>query len=226
MRARSSQVLWLTVWSLAFGLLEGAVVTYLRRLSYAGAPLDGSLFPLRFVDGPVVATELAREAATLVMLAGIAMLAERRPLRRFAAFALCFGIWDLAYYVMLKYCLNWPGSLGEWDILFLIPAPWASPVLAPVLVSLSLVGCAALVLLHRDEDAPPLLAPRDWAALVACGALILATFFWNTPRIARSELPAAYPWALFLLGWLGGLAGFARAWWAAGRRRPEAREAA
>jgi len=206
-----SKLLWLTVWSLAFGLLEGAVVTYLRRLFYAGAPLDAPLFPLRVSGGDVLATEIAREAATLVMLAGIAMLAERRAERRFAAFALSFGLWDLAYYAMLKAAIGWPRGLLEWDILFLIPAPWASPVLAPVLISLALVGCAALLLLRR-EGAPPALRGRDWWALVACGALVLATFFWNTPRIARLELPRDYPWWLFTLGWLAGLAGFARAW--------------
>jgi hypothetical protein len=225
MRTRS-QVIWLTVWSLAFGLLEGAVVTYLRRLSYPGAPLDAPLFPLRVVPGMVLVTEIAREAATLVMLFGVAMLADRRPLRRFAAFALCFGLWDLAYYAMLKLAIGWPASWSEWDILFLIPGPWASPVLAPVLVSLALVGCSALILLRTREDAPPLLQWRDWLALVICGALILATFFWNTPRIARMQPPGGYPWALFLAGWLGGIACFARAWAAAARRPGRSAEAA
>ena len=211
MRARS-KVFWLTVWALAFGLLEGAVVTYLRRLVCAGAPLDGPLFPLRMGDGPVLVTEIAREAATLVMLLGVAMLAERRGSRRFAAFALCFGVWDLAYYAMLKLSIGWPRNLGEWDILFLIPAPWAAPVWAPVLVSIALVACAALVLVGTREDAPPVLRASDWFVLCTCGGLVLATFFWNTPRIVRLEAPAGYPWALFLAGWLGGLACFARAW--------------
>ncbi len=217
MSARS-RLLWLTAWSLAFGLLEGAVVTYLRRLFYAGAPLDGPLFPLRVVDGPVLATELAREAATLVMLVGVAMLAERGTLRRFAAFVLCFGLWDLAYYAMLWVALGWPRSLLEWDILFLIPVPWASPVLAPALVSLALVGCAVVILLAAPERASALLRAGDWWALLGGGALILATFFWNTPRIVRLEEPLGYPWWLFLTGWLGGLATFARAWLAAARR--------
>ena len=206
-----AKLLWLTVWALAFGVLEGAVVTYLRRLFYAGAPLDAPLFPLRAGEPAVLVTEIAREAATLVMLAGVAMLAERRAERRFAAFALCFGLWDLGYYAMLWVAIGWPTSLMEWDILFMIPAPWASPVLAPVLVSLALVACS-VALLSRDEHAPALLGVRDWWGLVGCGAVILATFFTATPAIARGEVPAHYAWWLFLAGWLGGLALWTRAW--------------
>lgn len=203
---------WLTLWSAAFGVVEGAVVVYLRRLFYPGAPPDAPLFPLREMASSLVATEVAREAATLLMLLGVGVLAARRPLRRFAAFAFCFGVWDLAFYAMLRAAIGWPAGLLEWDVLFLIPAPWTSPVLAPVLVSLALIGASALVLARIGEDAHSPFRAADWALLAAGGALILATFFWNAAPVMRMEPPAAYPWWLFLAGWLGGLAAFARAW--------------
>ena len=105
MRARGL-LAWLTIWSVAFGVLEGAVVVYLRRIFYPGSPPDASLFPLRDMGSSLVLVEVAREAATLLMLLGVAMLAERRPLRRFAAFAFCFGVWDLVYYVMLRVAIG------------------------------------------------------------------------------------------------------------------------
>lgn len=216
MRTRSL-LAWLTAWSLAFGVVEGAVVVYLRRIFYPGAAPDASLFPLREMASSLVLTEVAREAATLLMLLGVAMLAGRRPLRRFAAFAFCFGAWDLAFYAMLRVAIGWPAGLLEWDVLFLIPAPWTSPVLAPVLVSLALVAGASLVLARIGDGAPSPFRPLDWVLQAACGALILASFFWNAERVARMELPGGYPWWLFLVGWLGGLAVFARAW-----RRPAA----
>ena len=203
---------WLTVWSLAFGVVEGVVVVYLRRLFYPGAPANGPLFPLRDMGAAVALTEVVREAATLLMLLGVAMLAERRPLRRFAAFAFCFGVWDLAFYATLRLALGWPTGLLEWDVLFLIPAPWTAPVLAPVLVSLALVGAAVLVLRRIDDAAPSPFRPLDWIAQAACGALVLWSFFWNVAPVARMGLPGAYPWWLFLAGWLGGLLVFARAW--------------
>ena len=214
------KVCWLVIWAVAFGVVEGAVVTYLRRLFYSGAALDGPLFPLRIAEPAVLTTEVTREAATLVMLGAVAMLAERRPARRFAAFALCFGLWDLAYYALLKTAIGWPRGLLEWDILFLIPGPWASPVLAPALVSAALIVGALLILLGGDETGPSPIRPRDWWVLCACGLPILASFFWNTARIARMERPDGYPWWLFLAGWLGGVGWFAWAW-----RKRRAREA-
>jgi len=210
---------WLTVWSIAFGVAEGAVVVYLRRLCYPGEPANGPLFPLRNLDTLLVLTEVAREAATLLMLLGVAMLAERRPLRRFAVFAFAFAGWDIVYYATLWVAIRWPTSLLEWDVLFLIPAPWAAPVLAPVLVSLALLGAAVLVLRRIDETAPSPLRTRDWALLIACGALILWSFFWNVTPIVRMRPPGAYPWWLFLAGWLGGLIVFVRAWRTAAPRR-------
>jgi len=212
---RRAPLLWLTVWSAAFGVCEGAVVVYMRRLLYPGQPAGGPLFPLPDIDAPLLNTEMAREAATLLMLLGVAMLAERRPLRRFAAFAFCFGVWDIVYYAMLHVAIGWPASLMTWDVLFLIPKPWASPVLAPVLVSLALIGASALILARPDDGAPSPLRPRDWLVEAACGALILWAFLWNAEAADRMEPLSAFPWWLFLPGLLCGLGWFVCRWRAA-----------
>ena len=53
------------------------------------------------------------------------------------------------------------GSLATWDILFLIPVPWVSPVLFPVLVSLLLVaGFVLHEILRAPRSADPPVAPR------------------------------------------------------------------
>jgi hypothetical protein len=198
---------WIALWASAFGVAEGAVVVYLRRLCYPGQPDDGPLFPLRVTDPLILRTEFAREVATLVMLLGVAMLAERRPLRRFAAFAFAFGVWDIAYYLFLRVALGWPASLMTWDVLFLIPQPWSSPVLAPVLVSLGLIA-GAVLLLRRDETAPSPLRFGHWLAMIAGAALILASFLRHGEAVDRGELPGEFPWWLFLAGLLGGFAVF------------------
>ncbi len=72
--------LWSTAFAVAFGVVEGAVVVYLRDITYP----DGFRFPLREIEGRLIRVELVREAATLVLLVAVAGLAARGGVRRFA----------------------------------------------------------------------------------------------------------------------------------------------
>src|SRR5262249_38081804 len=108
------------------------------------------------------ATELAREAATLLLLAAAALAVAHNFRQWFAAFVFVFGLWDLFYYVFLKVLLDWPASLLTWDILFLVPVPWVAPVLAPVLVASSMVAAGAVVLRRESYGRPVRLAWSHW----------------------------------------------------------------
>lgn len=193
-------LLWCTIFATAFGVIEGAVVVYLRELYYP----EGFAFPLKEMAPKILAIETVREAATLVLLLGVAMLAQRRPVRRFAVFAFCFGVWDITYYLALKALLGWPPGLLTWDILFLIPLPWTGPVLAPVLVSLALIG-AGVAILRTPEDARLFLRPMDWAVESVAGLAVVGSFLWNVPRLAGPGA-LSYPWWLFAIGYGGGIA--------------------
>lgn len=197
-----------TLFGAAFGVIEGAVVVYLRALRYP----DGFSFPLREMPASLLAMELVREAATILLLLAAAVLAERRPMRRFAVFAYCFAVWDLVYYACLKVALDWPSSLLEWDVLFLIPVPWLGPVLAPVLVSACLIGAAVVILGEPEGGAPFSPRPRDWLVEIAAGTVILGTFLANTGTLARGEAPTWFPWWPFSLALAGGAAYFVRIW--------------
>jgi len=198
-------LLWLGLFALAFGYIEAAVVVYLRELHYPG----GFHFPLTSRPAHIIATEVIREAASLLVLLSVARLSvpagkARKNLRRFAIFAYCFGIWDLVYYLALKLLVDWPASLLDWDVLFLIPLPWTGPVLAPVLVSLGLVTTGVLLLIS-PEDRLPRFTRRDWLIESGAGLVILATFFWALPDLAAERSPGAYPWWLFAIGYCGGM---------------------
>lgn len=120
----------------AMGYVEAAVVVYLR------AAVTGSVVPAQDPGafGTFEAVEIARELATLVMIAAVGWLAGRTKLERLAWAAVVFGAWDIVYYLGLRLAIGWPPSLETWDILFLVPAPWVGPVWAPILVSVALVG--------------------------------------------------------------------------------------
>ena len=140
------QLLWLGLWGISFGMIEAAVVIYLRKIYY---PAEFHFPPVPFGDC-LFKVELAREAATLLILWAAAELSTKKLLTKFAVFMLLFGLWDIFYYVFLKTFLNWPESFLTWDILFMIPWVWAGPVLAPILVSLGLIS-AGIMILHSKE---------------------------------------------------------------------------
>ena len=62
--------------------------------------------------------EIAREAATVIMLGAIAWLAGHNLRARFGYFLIAFGVWDIFYYVFLAPLSGWPRSLLDWDVLF------------------------------------------------------------------------------------------------------------
>ena len=128
-----NKILIITIFAIAMGFLEAAVVIYLRELFYP----NGFDFPLRgFLNPSILGVEWIREFATVVMLAAIAVLAGKKFYERFAYFLYAFAIWDIFYYISLKATLDWPSSFLTWDLLFLIPWPWIGPVLTPVLWSI------------------------------------------------------------------------------------------
>ena len=118
-------VLALLLFGAAFGYLEAAVVTYLRALHeparqqfYPGRP-PAELFPLLTLDQvhaapgqtQTLAIEIGREAATILMLAAVALAVARNAGDWAAAFVILFGTWDITFYVFLKVLLDWPASI-------------------------------------------------------------------------------------------------------------------
>ncbi len=158
------------------GLLEAVVVIYLRRLLGVGvhdvvAPPHGAVW------ASVRGMELARELATLVMILAVALLAARSWRQRLGAFAFVFGIWDLAYYLALAALVGWPRGAFDGDLLFLIPAPWWGPVLAPALIAVLLV-VGGVRLLRTDEA-----GSGAWAVAmgVTGGVVLVGAFLVSTP---------------------------------------------
>lgn len=136
----------LLVYAIAMGWLEAVVVVYIRGLLGfgPGQPLpDPAQMARSFQSIPwLLATEQGREAATLLMILGVAWLGGATFLGRLGAFLLVFGVWDLTYYVGLFALVRWPASLGAMDLLFLIPPGpwWYQPVYVPVSISLVLAA--------------------------------------------------------------------------------------
>ena len=188
----------LALFSLSFAFVEAAVVVYLRSLYYP----EGFAFPLKPISSDHLVVELAREFATIVMLATAGMLAGRTRWQRFAYFIIAFGVWDIFYYVWLKVAINWPASLLEWDILFLIPLLWIGPVIAPVLIS-TLMIIAGLLILRWEESGVSFQPPRlAWVLSIAGSVIILYSFMRDVAAGVSGALPEPYRYELLAAGLL------------------------
>lgn len=211
MSSKHKQLLWLAFFSIAMGFLEAAVVVYLRYLYYP----DGFRFPLTLMAESVVITELLREVATLIMLAGVAVLAGRTARQRFAFFLIAFGVWDIFYYVFLKLLLGWPESLLTWDILFLLPVPWVGPVLTPCLVSLTMILLAGFVYYRDLQNPADGINFFEWLLLISGSFVILLSWTWDyfihyqgrnlistekSISFFSTYTPQTYNWWIFGLG--------------------------
>lgn len=199
--------LWLTLFSIAMGYLESAVVVYLRAIYYP----SGFDFPLVNMHTSIALTELGREAATIIMLAGIGIIAGKNPTQRFAWFLYSFAIWDIFYYVFLKLILNWPESLFTWDILFLIPLPWIGPVICPVIISLSMILLAGILIYYNEKDPSLKINAREWTVFITGSIVVIVSFvmdcykcinvYKGAPLEAIAQyVPLHFDWWIFWLG--------------------------
>jgi len=122
----------ITIFGIAMGVLESIVVVYLRMIpavkEYYILPLIPN-FP-----SELLFTEQLREASTIVMLSTFALLIGKSWWKRLAVFLWVFAIWDIFYYISLYFLINWPTSLLETDVVFLIPIQWGVPVLSAIVV--------------------------------------------------------------------------------------------
>jgi hypothetical protein len=187
--------------AIAMAWVEAACVFYIRALVDRIEPYQTDPLP---IHGALGAVELWREAATLVMLATLGMLAGRTWRRRAGYAALAFGAWDIFYYVFLRLISGWPRTLLDWDILFLLPLPWWGPVLAPVSIALVMILWGTFVTRAGDDA-----IDSRWTFLteaLACVGIVLALAVfmidaWRALPDGRDAvlqvLPTTFNWPLF-----------------------------
>lgn len=202
------RIILTVLFAVCMAYFEAAVVVYLRALIYP----EGFSFPLRIIPNEILRVEIAREAVSMLMILSVAALVGRRFWERCGYFLIIFGVWDIFYYVWLYITLGWPASLMTWDVLFLIPSPWIGPVIAPVLVALSLVVMGFLIvrLFDRGYDFKP-----TWIGsglFVVGNCVILFSFMCDTNATINLEEPQPYQYWLLVVGLVMYAGGFWHAW--------------
>ncbi len=208
--------LWLLIFAISMGFFESSIVVYLRELYYP----EGFSFPLSTIDSKIAGTEFLREFFSLVMIVSVAALAKRDFYGRFANFLFIFAIWDIFYYIFLKIILGWPASFATWDILFLIPVPWSSPVIAPIIISLIMLTLSFVIYHFQGKHITFEIKAREWLILVGGAVIIFISFVLDYLRfflahynnleqigfqkklenLTREYQPDSFNWPVYILG--------------------------
>lgn len=158
LRLSSWQLTYAALYAIAFGFVEAIVVVYLRaamgllpgfeaslvEAQKHATNIAGQLQLLHHMPQSLLRVEALREAATILMHVGVALIATPFRRERIAVFLWCFAWWDLIYYAGLWLTLRWPESLRSADVLFLIPVPWLAQVWFPILVSILMLIAIAV----------------------------------------------------------------------------------
>ena len=205
MNKQISTIILAIIFGIAMAYIEAAVVVYLRAIFHP----EGFIFPLKvWSDDFKIVVEIYREAATIIMLLAVSAIAGRKFWERFGYFITIFGIWDIFYYVWLKVILDWPATLFDWDILFLIPKTWIGPVIAPVSVALIMV-ITGILLVHASQKGLRFRPSFISLILALTGtAVILYSFMFDTNAIVDLAMPKPYPYSLLVTGDLMFIAAF------------------
>ena len=212
------RTLWiLTLFFIAMGYIESAVVIYMREILYPG----GFQFPLVPIEAHLIVTEIIREFATLVVLLCIGMIAGCTFSEKFAWFLYSFAIWDIFFYVFLKILIGWPESLMTWDILFMIPTTWVGPVITPVIVSFTMILLAMILVYYNCRNDFVKLHWLEWILLITGSIILILSWTWDYSkyilehltfheirtiptedlnRIISEYIPRKFNWGLFWIG--------------------------
>jgi hypothetical protein len=218
-------ILWVLIFSIAMGMLESVVVIYLRAIYYP----FGFIFPLTPISPHFTLAEISRETATMIMLIGIGAISGKNFLQKFGYFIFSFAIWDIFYYVFLKLLIHWPDSFFTWDVLFLIPLIWTSPVICPVIVSFTMIILGIIVIIGSEIEKRLQFDWKIWTLLITGSLVLVVTFMLDfilflrkfmtfkelffvfrhneIMRVSDNYYPGTFNWWLFIIGEILILAG-------------------
>jgi len=198
---RNKNLILVGIFAVAMAYLESAVVVYLREM-YG---IKDLLRDTPLLADPYTVIEVGREAATLVMLIIIGIISGNTWQKRIAYSIFAFAIWDIFYYIWLFLFIQWPKSLFEWDILFLIPLPWWGPVITPIIISFLLILISYLVIIDTKFK----IISFDWIIFSLAIIMILFTFMEDSIKTILSGgrninevRPTDFNWILFLIAYI------------------------
>lgn len=183
----------LTIFGIAFGCIEGTVAHYLRMHYYP----EGFDFTIKNIDASTLSIEMIREFATMISLFSIAYISSANNFIKITNFIYMFAVWDIIYYITLYFIEKWPRTIFSWDVLFLIPVPWFSPVISPVMISiLGIMGVLLVYHIYKQNNEINISLTFILLILLSFTVWIISFVNYNS----FDKFPEKYNWPLFIIG--------------------------
>jgi hypothetical protein len=194
-------------------------VVYLREIYFGGSfsfPVVMEWEGGELVVDKLMRIEFGREIATIVMLVAVGWAAGKTSWQKFCFFMICFGVWDIFFYIWLWVMVRWPQSIMTWDLLFFVPLPWVGPVVTPLLIALAMSAAGSLIIYCEHKGYTIHWRWYDFVILLGCGLLLIVAFCWDWKNIIRvpgnelhTGIPNPFAWWLYLPAYLLSVAYFA-----------------
>jgi len=191
--------------AVSFAFIEGSVVKYLRVYFNQNAGVE-KIYSLHVIQQPktkldldIIVTEIWRELATLILLITMAWIAANSIKEWLAYFIFGFAVWDIFYYIWLTVLIDWPESLFDWDILFLVPKAWYAPVIVPCIISLIGIVFSLLTLKALKINNKIRIKLFYWLPFIV-SIILWQVSFLNKSSIQMTIFPKTYSWWLFIIG--------------------------
>ena len=183
---------------IVLAFIEAVVALYLRTIFFP----EGFVFPLvDFISDQrwlqFLRIETCREGAILAVLLCSSWLFGKDFRTRLAYFLTIFAVWDIFYYIWLKVLLGWPSSIMEWDILFLFPVIWAGPVLAPVIIALTMLTGAMFILRRKSCGQPLRISRVSVYGFILISLLFAGHFCYAGMHISQIDYKSYFNWLIF-----------------------------
>mgnify|MGYP000975232022 CR=1 FL=1 len=134
-----SYLISLTALCIALGYVDAVATFYVRGMLQVSQEGGGFAQAVTEAMPPrIIALEQTRQAAMLLVLVVIAVVAGRNLHQQFGTAFFAIGGWIICRYIAIRTITDWPGSLADADTVLYLPEPIYAPLWMPVVVALGL----------------------------------------------------------------------------------------
>lgn len=148
-----SYLIALTALCIAVGYIDALSSFYVRGMMQVAQEGGGFAKAVAEEMPPrIVSLELTRQAAFVLVLLTVGIVAGRNGFQRAGTFIFALGGWMVFRYVSIRTITDWPTSLADLDAVIFLPEPLYAPIWMTLILGLAL-GTIGVLLIRTGAAA-------------------------------------------------------------------------